>query len=103
MKLDGQVNAQNVGQMQITNFLNEGGLQATGDNLLLETTASGSPIVGNAASTGFGNIMQGFLESSNVDAVTEITNLIRAQRAYEMNTKVISKSDEMLQALNQSV
>lgn len=103
IKLDGQVDPQNVGQIQIATFLNEPGLQATGDNLLLETPASGTPIQGSAGSEGFGNILQGFLESSNVDPVTEITNLIRAQRAYEMNTKVITKSDEMLQALSQSV
>lgn len=100
--LDGQVEPQNLGQIQVVNFINEPGLQATGDNLYLETAASGAPLLGTAGQEGFGNILQGFLESSNVDPVTEITNLIRAQRAYEFNTRVITKSDEMLQALNQT-
>lgn len=103
VKIDGQVEPQNVGQIQLVNFLNEGGLQATGDNLYLESAASGTPLLGTAGTEGFGNVLQGFLESSNVDPVTEITNLIRAQRAYEFNTKVISKTDEMMQALSQSV
>ena len=101
-KLDGQSTPQNVGQLQLANFLNEPGLDAIGGNLYLESEASGSPILGLASSTGFGGIEQGFLESSNVNPVSEITNLIRAQRAYEMNTKLITKSDEMLQALNQA-
>ncbi|MBV8939899.1 MAG: flagellar basal-body rod protein FlgG [Alphaproteobacteria bacterium] len=99
--ITGQVAPQNVGQLQLANFLNEGGLQATGDNLYLQTPASGAPITGIANTEGFGAILQGFLESSNVDPVTEITNLIRAQRAYEFNTQVISKSDQMMQTLNQ--
>lgn len=100
--LDGQTTAQNLGQIQLVNFLNEPGLEATGNNLYKETEASGTPITGLAGDDGFGTILQGFLESSNVNPVTEITNLIRAQRAYEMNAKVITKSDEMLQALNQA-
>lgn len=102
-KLDGQTDPQNIGQLQLANFLNEAGLEATGNNQYLETPASGAPIVGNPGEDGYGSIQQGYLEASNVDPVTEITNLIRAQRAYEMNTRVISKSDEMLQALTQSV
>ncbi len=103
VQIDGQVDPQIVGQMQVATFLNEAGMRATGNNLLLETPASGSPVLGNPAAAGFGAIRQGFLENSNVDPVGEITNLIRAQRAYEFNTKVITKSDEMLQALTQSV
>lgn len=101
--IQGQVTPQNLGQMQLVRFINEPGLEATGSNLYLETEASGPPILGTAGEQGFGNVLQGFLESSNVNPVTEITNLIRAQRAYEMNTKVITKSDEMMQALTQSV
>lgn len=102
VKLDGQPAAQNVGQLQLATFLNESGLDAIGGNLYLESEASGTPVTGLAGTTGFGTVEQGFLEASNVNPVVEITNLIRAQRAYEMNTKVITKSDEMLQALNQA-
>lgn len=100
--IQGQVDPQNLGQLQTAMFLNEAGLQATGDNLFLESTASGAPITGAPGLDGFGTVQQGFLESSNVDPVTEITNLIRAQRAYEFNTRVITKTDEMLQALTQA-
>lgn len=98
-KIEGQVALQNVGQIQIATFPNEAGLQAIGDNLLLETPASGNPTQGNPQSTGFGTILQGFLETANVNAVEEISNLISAQRAYEMNSKVIKTSDEMMGAL----
>lgn len=99
----GQVAPQNLGQFQTANFINEAGLQATGSNLYMETAASGTPVTGTPGTDGFGTILQGYLESSNVDAVTELTNLIRAQRVYEMNSKVVSKEDEMLANLNQSV
>jgi len=89
--------------IQTVNFINEAGLQATGNNLFLETAASGSPLSGTPGLDGFGTLLQGFLESSNVNPVTELTNLIKAQRVYEMNSKVVTKSDEMLQSLNQSV
>ena len=99
VKIEGQVSLQNVGQLQIATFLNEAGLQAEGNNLYLETPASGTPTVAAPASTGFGSILQGFLETSNVNAVEEISNLISAQRAYEMNSKVIQTSDEMMGTL----
>lgn len=101
--IPGQTDPQNLGQFQTVNFINEAGLQAIGNNLYLETTSSGSPITGTPGTDGFGTLLQGFLESSNVNPVTELTNLIKAQRVYEMNSKVVTKSDEMLQALNQSV
>lgn len=101
VKLTGQVDPQNVGQIQLATFLNEAGLESTGNNLALETPASGSPTTGTPNTEGYGSVEQGFLESSNVDPVTEITNLIRAQRAYEFNTRVIGKVDEMLSALTQ--
>jgi flagellar basal-body rod protein FlgG len=98
-----QVAPQNLGQFQTASFINEAGLQAVGGNMYMETVASGAPVVGTPGTDGYGTILQGYLENSNVDAVTELTNLIKAQRVYEMNSKVISKSDEMLQNLNQSV
>ncbi len=99
VKLAGVVAEQNVGQLQLALFPNAAGLQAIGDNLFLETAASGTAQTGLPDSTGFGAILQNFLETSNVNTVTEITNLIRAQRAYEMNSKVIQTSDEMLNTL----
>ncbi len=101
VKREGQVNLSNVGQIQLAVFPNEPGLQAMGDNLYEETAASGNPTTGNPGATGFGSILQGFLETSNVNAVEEISNLISAQRAYEMNSKVIQTSDEMMGTLNQ--
>jgi flagellar basal-body rod protein FlgG len=95
-KIEGQVTLSNVGQIQTALFANDAGLQAMGNNLYMETPASGSPTTGAPASTGFGSILQGFLETSNVNAVEEISNLISAQRAYEMNSKVIQTSDEMM-------
>lgn len=86
-----------VGQLELTRFPNEAGLKAIGNNLLLETEASGAPQAGAPGSTGFGTIKQKWLESSNVDSVTEITSMITAQRAYEMNSKVISAADSMMQ------
>lgn len=99
--LQGQVAVQNLGQLQMADFVNPAGLEAIGKNFLLETTASGAPIVGIANQGQFGSIEQGALERSNVDVVSEITSLISAQRAYEMNSNVISTSDNMLQTLTQ--
>jgi flagellar basal-body rod protein FlgG len=99
--LSGQVVPQNVGQIELATFANEVGLQGIGDNMFLETTASGTAITGVPGQAGFGTALQGFLESSNVDVVQEITNLIRAQRAYEMNSKVIETADQMLQTASQ--
>ncbi len=94
--IPGQVALQSVGQLELTRFPNEAGLRALGDNLFAETTASGTPQAGVPGSTGYGTIQQYFLETSNVDAVSEVTSLISAQRAYEMNSKVISTADQML-------
>ena len=90
-----------VGQLELSNFANPNGLDAVGQNLFKESAASGSPITGQAGANGFGSLIQGSLETSNVDIVSEITNLISAQRAYEMNSKVIKTSDDMLQTLGQ--
>ena len=97
----GQPTPTTVGQIELANFFNEAGLEAIGDNLLLETAASGPAIVGTPGDVGFGQIMQAYTEASNVDAVTEISDLIVAQRAYEMNSKVISTADQMLSVTSQ--
>jgi flagellar basal-body rod protein FlgG len=94
--ISGQTDPQTLGQIELARFPNEGGLQAMGDNLFTETAASGAPLTGLPGSPGFGTLQQGFLETSNVNAVQEITNLITAQRAYEMNSKVITTADQML-------
>ncbi len=99
-KIDGQIEPQNVGQIQIAIFANEGGLEAVGDNLLLATPGSGQAQAAAPGNPGYGQVMQGFVETSNVNVVQEITNLITAQRAYEMNSRVISASDEMLSTLS---
>jgi flagellar basal-body rod protein FlgG len=95
--LPGSTTANLVGQLTLTRFVNEAGLQAIGDNLFVETPASGTPQDGQPNLNGYGNLQQGNLEQSNVDAVTEMSNLITAQRAYEMNSKVITAADQMLQ------
>jgi flagellar basal-body rod protein FlgG len=91
--------ATTLGQIQLTNFINPAGLQAIGDNLSLETTASGTANTANAAANGFGSIQQGFVETSNVNVVEELITMITAQRAYEINSKAIQASDQMLQKL----
>ena len=95
----GQTAPQTLGQLQLAVFPNEAGLDAQGDNLFVQTAASGAPVTGTPGSTGFGSVEQGFVESSNVNVVSEITDLITAQRAYEMNSKVITTSDDMMQTL----
>ncbi|HZT26213.1 MAG TPA: flagellar basal-body rod protein FlgG [Pseudolabrys sp.] len=87
-----------IGQLTLTRFINQAGLLPIGDNMYTETPASGTPQDGLAATDGAGDLLQGNLEQSNVDSVTEITNLIAAQRAYEMNSKVITAADQMLQS-----
>jgi flagellar basal-body rod protein FlgG len=90
-----------LGQLVLTRFINEAGLLPIGDNLFQQTPASGPPQDGTPGLDGLGSVQQGSLEQANVDAVTEITNLITAQRAYEMNSKVITAADQMLQTTNQ--
>jgi flagellar basal-body rod protein FlgG len=90
-----------VGQLTLTTFINDAGLQANGDNLFTATPASGTPQDGTPGTNGAGTLLQGSLEQSNVEAVTEISNLIAAQRAYEMNSKVVTAADEMLQTTSQ--
>ncbi len=83
--------------MQLTDFVNPAGLQPIGDNLFLESSASGSPQSGNPGLNGLGVVSQGYVESSNVNVVEELVNMIETQRAYEMNSKAISTADQMLQ------
>jgi flagellar basal-body rod protein FlgG len=98
VKIDGQT--QDIGQIQIANFINPTGLASQGRNLYGVTRASGEPVVGVANQNGFGNIAQHQLENSNVNIVEEMVNMITGQRAYEVNSKVIQTSDQMLQATN---
>lgn len=100
--LQGQTAPQQVGQLDLATFVNDAGLEAMGQNLLLQTAASGDPQIAAPGQPGFGTLSQGFLESSNVDPVGEITALITAQRAYDMNSRVIRTADEMLQTVAQA-
>ena len=100
--LAGQTAAQQIGQLTIANFANPGGLTPLGGNLFQQSEASGQPTAGVPGDPGFGTLSQGYLEASNVDPVQQITNLITAQRAYEMNSKVIQAADQMSQTLTKS-
>lgn len=100
-QINGQVALANLGQIQLATFVNPAGLEAVGDNLFLETEASGAPVTGNPNEDNFAAVRQGALENSNVNVVEEITQLISAQRAYEMNSNIITTSDEMLQTASQ--
>jgi flagellar basal-body rod protein FlgG len=100
-KVAGEVDYQTVGQLELATFVNEAGLESMGDNLLLESPASGQPNIAVPGEPGFGTLRQGFLETSNVNPVNEITALITAQRAYEMNSKVITAVDQMMSTTNQ--
>jgi flagellar basal-body rod protein FlgG len=95
----GTSKATTVGQIQLANFINVEGLQPTGNNLLVESGSSGAPQVGTPGTNGLGSLQQGSLETSNVNTVTELVNMITCQRAYEMNSKAITTTDEMLQYL----
>ena len=90
-----------IGQITLANFINPAGLEPLGQNLFLESVASGAPNEGNPGAEGFGQTLQGFLESSNVNVVQELVNMIQTQRAYELNSKAVTTSDQMLQRLTQ--
>ena len=100
---DGQVNAQQIGTIQIADFQNPGGLNAIGRNLLMPSTASGLATAGNPGTNGLGLLSQGFLEQSNVNVVEEMVNMIIAQRAYEVNSRAVRVADDMLQQANNLV
>ncbi|MCM0033965.1 flagellar basal-body rod protein FlgG [Sandarakinorhabdus limnophila] len=99
----GQAAPVEVGQLQLTRFLNPAGLMPVGDNLYRETTGSGPPTLGVAGQAGMGNIRQGMLEGSNVSTVQELVDMIETQRAYEINAKVINAADEMSRYVVQNV
>ena len=102
-RVDGQADLQALGQIQLANFANEAGLAPLGDNLFGETAASGPAVAGVPGDPGFATVEQGYLENSNVDPVKEITELISAQRAYEMNSKVIQAADEMAAVVSKNM
>lgn len=97
----GSTAPQQIGTLALANFVNPAGLEPRGENLYVETAASGQPNGGTAGSNGLGSVMQGFLETSNVNVVQELVSMIQTQRAYEMNSKAIQTSDQMLQKLAQ--
>ncbi|MBZ6379236.1 flagellar basal-body rod protein FlgG [Pacificimonas flava] len=99
--LAGDPQPQTIGQIELATFVNEAGLEAMGGNLLLETAASGQPTIAVPGEPSFGTLEQGFVETSNVNPVSEITALISAQRAYEMNSRVVKTADEMLATTSQ--
>lgn len=101
--IDGQIAPVDVGRLEIATFPNEAGMSNIGNSFLSATPAAGNPTTGNPGDPGFGSVKQGFLEASNVDMVSEITSLISAQRAYEMNSKVIQAADDMLHTTTQSM
>jgi flagellar basal-body rod protein FlgG len=97
VQLAGQAAPQQVGNLQLADFINPSGLQPRGDNLFTETAASGAPQTGTPTVGGLGQLLQGSVEGSNVNVVEELVNMIETQRAYEMNSKAISTTDQMLQ------
>ena len=101
--LPGNAASQVIGNLQTADFINPAGLQAVGNNLFLETAASGAPQVGTPGLAGFGTTLQNTLETSNVSTVEEMVNMITTQRAYEMNSKVISTADQMLSFVTQNL
>ncbi len=98
-----QPDEQILGTIQTVDFVNPAGLQAIGGNLFYETASSGDPITGTAGENGLGQLKQGMLENSNVDIVEEMVNMITTQRAYEMNSKIVSTADQMLQYITQNI
>jgi flagellar basal-body rod protein FlgG len=102
-QLAGQTELSQLGQIQVASFANPAGLQATGDNYLIETSASGAANLGAAGEAGRAKVRQGALESSNVNVVEELVDMIETQRAYEVNSKMISATDEMLKYVNQNI
>jgi len=98
-----QVEAQEIGQLQLADFQNRTGLQPIGENFYVETTASGAPVLENPFAAGFGKIVQGALESSNVNVVQELVDMIETQRAYEVNSKAITSVDEMLRFVSNNL
>ena len=103
VQVPGQVEAQEVGQLQLADFQNRRGLEPIGENFYVETIASGPPILENLFAAGFGKLVQGSLEASNVNVVQELVDMIETQRAYEVNSKAITSVDEMLRFVNSNL
>ena len=103
VQVPGQVEAQEVGQLQLADFQNRRGLEPIGENFYVETIASGPPILENPFAAGFGKLVQGSLEASNVNVVQELVDMIETQRAYEVNSKAISGVDDMLRFVAQNL
>ena len=103
VKLAGQTAPSQVGTLEISDFINPVGLQPIGENLYIETASSGTAQAGTPGQNGLGQIQQGALEGSNVNVVAELVNMIETQRAYEMNSKAISTSDQMMQYVNNNL
>ncbi len=101
--IDGETNPTEVGQLTIANFANETGLKPLGGNLFAATEVSGAAVEGVPGDSNYGGISQGYLEASNVDSIKEITNMIAAQRAYEMNSKVIQAADDMSSVVTKGI
>lgn len=101
--LPGQSSPQQVGSLQLASFVNPTGLQSIGDNLYLQTGSSGAPNTGQPTLNGLGSVQQGYLESSNVNVVAELVDMISTQRAYEVNSKAVQASDQMLQYVNNNL
>ncbi len=101
--IDGAIVPTELGQITLSSFANEAGLEPLGDNLFAETEASGTAVQGVPGAVGLGTVSQGYLEASNVDAIKEITEMIAAQRAYEMNSKVIQAADEMSSTVTKGI
>jgi flagellar basal-body rod protein FlgG len=101
VSLPGTATPATVGQLQMSSFINPAGLEPRGQNLFTETASSGAPNAGTPGSNGLGTLQQGFLETSNVNVVEELVSMIQTQRAYELNSKAVSTSDQMLQRLSQ--
>ncbi|MEZ5644551.1 MAG: flagellar basal-body rod protein FlgG [Burkholderiaceae bacterium] len=101
VKVPGNATPQQVGNVELASFINPAGLEPLGQNLYAETVASGAPVNGAPGTAGMGNLMQGYVETSNVNVVQELVTMIQTQRAYEMNSKAIQTSDQMLQRLSQ--
>lgn len=100
VRVSGDPEPQEIGQIELAKFVNPSGLEAIGHNLYIETTASGAALLGNPSLEGFGGINQGYLEMSNVEIVDEMVNMIIAQRAYEINSKAIKTAEEMTEIAN---
>jgi flagellar basal-body rod protein FlgG len=103
VQIAGEAAPQQVGSLQLADFVNPAGLQAIGGNMFRETPASGSPLTGDPGGNGLGRLLQGNLENSNVNVVEEMVNMVSTQRAYEMNSRVVSTADQMLQFVTQNL